>query len=975
MSTSDYSKTPTITTYDNRHLAVRTLEWCRHPDTPQTTEIRPTYCQYDARGFLSQSADPRLAAAGLNNFTCDYDLGGRVLRTCSADAGTSLALSDAAGRTVLGMSGLVVTASGSTDMSRAVTIRRQYEDRSLPGRLLSVVEQASGKTGRVTERLIWSESSAKASANNLVGTCIRHYDPSGCVEIGSIALSGLALSVTRWLMTDDEVQADWQGDDRRGWDAQLDDVPYATLSQGDAAGRVVGITDAVGNKQRMVLDIAGMSTGRRLTVNGEEKDIVRSTTRSAAGQVLQEEHGNGVVVNREYEPQTQWLKRIKTERPAGHPQGAGVLQDLRYEYDPVGNVKCVRNDAEETRFWRNQQVEPENRYGYDSLYQLVSASGREKVNIGQQNRSFFPADSISCTRYLRTYTYDSGNNLTRIRHSASGSGNCHTTYITVSDSSNRAVLRSLAATPAEVEMHFGPSGEQLQLQPGQALAWTVRGELLQVTPVEREGAQDDWEYYRYDARSQRVVKGSRRQTGSGTLTQRVVYLPGLELRTKSSGESLQTVVSDNVRLLHWESGKPEGLSNDGLRYSYENLTGSSGLEVDEDGCIISVEEYYPYGGTSVWSGSSETEADYKTVRYSGKEQDATGLYYYGYRYYQTWAGRWTSADPAGTADGLNMYRMCRNNPVTFRDSNGLLTEKEIQTLMFQTRQHMSQTGKDLESVMHNILGLNGDDAAVIRSRLGNTLPEPTASISGIHEITAFQEQIEAMSTSEVISPHIDLPSLMPENFRHPPSPGCCVELPSLTSSDTSDDDMSGVAGPEMSLPEITPELMTSHFPNMSEADRQALEYIANPENFSHTLYADGTVVSSSDERAPGRFTNNYKPDTWTFLYNFKLQEIDKGVNPYFASHVAQYQYLLAAVSGGWVGQMPSTLIRKNVINKDTIVNTAGLKGEQLMSAFLNNTPNGKSTAKILEAFNLNATSVKIKNTYAGINFYVKLKRK
>ncbi|EBB3995019.1 hypothetical protein CG542_21165, partial [Salmonella enterica] len=50
--------------------------------------------------------------------------------------------------------------------------------------------------------------------------------------------------------------------------------------------------------------------------------------------------------------------------------------------------------AEETRFWRNQQVEPENQYGYDSLYQLVSASGREKVNLGQQNRSFFPADSI-----------------------------------------------------------------------------------------------------------------------------------------------------------------------------------------------------------------------------------------------------------------------------------------------------------------------------------------------------------------------------------------------------------------------------------------------------------------------------------------------------------------------------------------------------------------------------------------------------
>ncbi|EEL3362734.1 RHS repeat protein, partial [Salmonella enterica] len=543
MSTPDYSKTPAIAVYDNRHLAVRTLEWCRHPDTPQTTEIRPTRCQYDARGFLSHSADPRLAATGLNNFACDYDLGGKALRTCSADAGTSLMLSDAAGRAVLGMSGLVETASGSMDMSRAVTTRRQYEGSSLPGRLLSIAEQVSGRPERVTERLLWSESGAEAGANNLAGACIRHYDPSGCVETGSIALSGLALSVTRWLMKDDEAEADWQGDDRREWDAQLDGVTYATLSQGDAAGRVVGITDAVGNRQRTALDIAGMPAGRWLTVNGEEQVIVRSTTRSAAGQVLLEEHGNGVVVSREYEPQTQRLDRIKTERPAGHPQGAGVLQDLRYEYDPVGNVKCVRNDAEETRFWRNQQVEPENQYGYDSLYQLVSASGREKVNLGQQNRSFFPADSISCTRYLRTYTYDSGNNLSRIRHSAPGSGNCHTTDITISDRSNRAVLRSLAATPAEVEMHFGPGGEQLQLQPGQALAWTARRELSQVTPVEREGAQDDWEYYRYDARSQRVVKGSRRQTGSGTQTQRVVYLPGLELRTKSSGESLQTVVA------------------------------------------------------------------------------------------------------------------------------------------------------------------------------------------------------------------------------------------------------------------------------------------------------------------------------------------------------------------------------------------------------------------------------------------------
>ncbi|EHE8590129.1 RHS repeat protein, partial [Salmonella enterica] len=97
--------------------------------------------------------------------------------------------------------------------------------------------------------------------------------------------------------------------------------------------------------------------------------------------------------------------------------------------------------------------------------------------------------------------------------------------------------------------------------------------------------------------------------------------------------------------------------------------------------------------------------------------------------------------------------------------------------------------------------------------------------------------------------------------------------------------------------------------------------------------------------------------------------------PYFASHVAQYQYVLAAVAGGWIGQMPVTLIRDNVINQVTLNNTEGLKGEELKTAFLNNTPNGKSTAKILEAFNLEATSVKVEEIDGDANFYVNLKRK
>ncbi|TCZ20322.1 RHS repeat protein, partial [Pantoea agglomerans] len=155
-----------------------------------------------------------------------------------------------------------------------------------------------------------------------------------------------------------------------------------------------------------------------------------------------------VVTSYAYDARTQRLTGIKTARPAGHASGAKVLQDLRYEYDPVGSVLSVRNDAEETRFWRNQKAVPESTYAYDSLYRLVRATGREMAGAGQQGSSLpsatvpLPADGSAYTQYTRTYAYDEAGNLTQICHSpAAGSG--YTTRITVSNRSNRGVLSTL----------------------------------------------------------------------------------------------------------------------------------------------------------------------------------------------------------------------------------------------------------------------------------------------------------------------------------------------------------------------------------------------------------------------------------------------------------------------------------------------------------------------------------------------------
>ncbi len=62
----------------------------------------------------------------------------------------------------------------------------------------------------------------------------------------------------------------------------------------------------------------------------------------------------------------------------------------------------------------------------------------------------------------------------------------------------------------------------------------------------------------------------------------------------------------------------------------------------------------------------------KRYKFTGMERDEeTGLQRHGVRYYATWLGRWTSADPIGLGDGGNRYCYCRGRVVSGEDTSGL----------------------------------------------------------------------------------------------------------------------------------------------------------------------------------------------------------------------------------------------------------------------------------------------------------------
>ena len=103
------------------------------------------------------------------------------------------------------------------------------------------------------------------------------------------------------------------------------------------------------------------------------------------------------------------------------------------------------------------------------------------------------------------------------------------------------------------------------------------------------------------------------------------------------------------------------------------------LEVDQGARVISYEEYCPYGGTMAYQAVRAGVETPKRYRYTSKERDAeTGLCYYNSaRYYVPWLARWLSPDPAGLADGVNLYRYVRNNPVRWTDASGTAPDDDL----------------------------------------------------------------------------------------------------------------------------------------------------------------------------------------------------------------------------------------------------------------------------------------------------------
>ncbi|RON05267.1 hypothetical protein BK659_21885 [Pseudomonas brassicacearum] len=658
VQTSHDTATPTLSVMDPRGLAIRSVGYCRQR-VEQAIDTRITRQSFDTAGRLIESWDPRLwGTASKPNLATVYDLTGQSLLTDSVDGGWQLGLLDETGQLL------------SSWDSRGSQRHTEYDGQQRP---LEVREWTDDEQPCVVERFTYAEASEQCAVHNQCGQLIRHDDPAGTQRFAEYALNGQRLSEQRHFLLS-RGRPDWPLDsDAR--DVLLETRSYVSAQVYTASGEIQSHADAKGNNRVFSHTRAGQLKDVRLQLADPLEParlLVSGIRYSAFGQVESEMAGNGVKTSTEYATDDGRLTRLRVCNAAGKP-----YQDLHYCYDPVGNIRRIEDRTQSVRYFKNQQVEAISDFRYDSLYQLVEASARE-VNTPSYGPALpvmqpSPLDPNQLRRYTRTFDYDRAGNLLSRHHSGTNTFTMFSSF-----SSNRSLAQHEdGSLPDEQDIldRFDACGNQRQLQRGQAMRWDARNQLREVTLVERDDGSPDIEQYVYDRPGHRLRKVRLTQAHSRTLLSEVRYLPGLEVHCNTANDEERHVISveagrGSVRVLHWPGERPKGLSNNLVRFGFHDHLGSSSLELDEDARVLSQEAYYPFGGTAWWAGENAIEAKYRTIRYSGKERDATGLYYYGYRYYAPWLQRWVSPDPAGSVDGLNLFKMVGNCPVNYYDMEG-----------------------------------------------------------------------------------------------------------------------------------------------------------------------------------------------------------------------------------------------------------------------------------------------------------------
>ncbi len=417
----------------------------------------------------------------------------------------------------------------------------------------------------------------------------------------------------------------------------------------DALGRDTGYTlrsaDVSSAPETQAAYAYSASTGRLATVIGGG-DVSSPQTFSYSylpnSSLIETVTGPAHTVTNTYEPTRNVL--------ASKENKAGTTVVSRYDYTVNGLGQRTNVSTSGSAF----PATPSWAWGYDSLGQVTSA------------------DHSTDNAFDRAYQYDAIGN--RIQGTAGVSPASVTTY--TSNALNQYPSLSLNSQPPTLNQYdFDGNLTSGQLPTGSAgLVWDAENRLIAANVIGQ-----DTIHYNYDAQSRRISRSvGVSPTASSTIYIYDAWNVIAEYSIQNSTFNIQNSYLWGTDL----SGTLQGAGGVGGLLSltinnqpstlnfFPTFDGNGNVSeyLASNGSISAHFEYDPFGTTVV---NTDTSNQF-TYRFSTKPLDqVTGLYYYGYRYYDPLTGRWPSRDLIEEEGGKNLYKYVNNRSVGSLDMLGL----------------------------------------------------------------------------------------------------------------------------------------------------------------------------------------------------------------------------------------------------------------------------------------------------------------
>jgi RHS repeat-associated protein len=271
-----------------------------------------------------------------------------------------------------------------------------------------------------------------------------------------------------------------------------------------------------------------------------------------------------------------------------------------------------------------------------------------------------------------SYTYDPASRLQQILHAKAGNPLEDIRYQNDASGNRTSYTRNAShpPLPSELNATFNAANQMLSLNDKmfqydlngnltsetspagvKTYTWDARNRL---TGISGPGVTAS---FKYDALGRRIEK-----TVNGVTTQ---YLyDGFDIVAELQNGAVTATYLRSLRIDEPFSRTKGGNTS----YYLQDALGSVVGLTDSTGALSTTYSYDAYGAVTQSGVASD-----QPFKFTGREDDGTGLYYYRARYYSPDLRRFISEDPIGLAGGdVNFYAYVVNSPTNLTDPSGTL---------------------------------------------------------------------------------------------------------------------------------------------------------------------------------------------------------------------------------------------------------------------------------------------------------------